>query len=80
MALLHHATLRPSKLELLGAYLRGGSLTQLGAYRFDDPDGEVGIETHIVEGSAGAVLHLPLTYRSEPLAGAEEWAVGTVEL
>jgi hypothetical protein len=79
MALLHRATLRPSKLELLTGYTNGGATELLGAYRFDDPDGEVGIETHLVAHSSGAVLHLPLTYRSEPLAGAEEWAIGTIE-
>ena len=79
MALLHQATLRPSKLELLAAFMGSGALTQLGAYRFDDPAGEVGIETHIVEGSGGAIYHLPLTYRSEPLASADEWVIGTME-
>ena len=53
MALLHKAEIRPSKLELLdgwaqsqpwfvGAPDRG--LSQVGAFRFDDPEGEVGIE------------------------------------
>jgi hypothetical protein len=79
MALLHRATLQPSKLELLAGYLNVGALTPLGAYRFDDPAGEVGIETHLVADPSGAVWHLPLTYRSEPLAGAEEWAVGALE-
>lgn len=79
MALLHKATLQPSKLDLLTAYLRQSSLTQLGAYRFDDPDGEVGIETHLVRDPSGAVWHLPLTYRNDPLPGADEWAVGTVD-
>lgn len=78
MALLHRATLSPSKLELLAGYLNRGELTQLGAYRFDDPAGEVGIECHLVADGTGNVLHLPLTYRSAPLAGADEWALGTV--
>lgn len=79
MALLHKATLQPSKLDLLTAYLRQSSLTQLGSYRFDDPAGDVGIETHLVRDGSGAVWHLPLTYRNEPLAGSEEWAVGKME-
>lgn len=79
MALLHKATLHPSKLDLLASYLRQSSLTQLGAFRFDDPSGEVGIETHVVRDDSGAVWHLPLTYRNEPLGGAEEWAVGTLD-
>lgn len=79
MAILHHATLSPSKLELLTGYLGVGALTKVGAYRFDDPDGEVGIETHLVADPDGNVWHLPLTYRSEPLGGIEEWGVGTME-
>jgi len=79
MALLHQATLQPSKLDLLTRYLRQSSLSMLGAYRFDDPAGLVGIETHIVGDPSGGVWHLPLTYRSEPLGGIEEWAVGTLE-
>jgi len=79
MALLHRATLQPSKLELLTKYLQQNSLVQLGSYRFDDPAGEVGIETHLVKDPSGGVWHLPLTYRNEPLAGAEEWAVGKLE-
>lgn len=79
MALLHKATLQPSKLDLLAGYLHQGSLTQLGSYRFDDPNGQVGIETHLVRDPSGATWHLPLTYRSEPLAFAEEWAVGKME-
>jgi len=79
MALLHKATLHPSKLDLLTGYLRQSSLTQLGAYRFDDPEGQVGIETHLVRDDSGAVWHLPLTYRSAPLPGIEEWAVGTMD-
>ena len=79
MALLHRATLQPSKLDLLGSYLNRGGLELLGSYRFDDPAGQVGIETHLVSDGAGGVLHLPLTYRSEPLDGAEEWALGIIE-
>lgn len=79
MALLHRATLRPSKLELLNAYLNGAATELIGAYRFDDPAGEVGIETHLVRHSSGSTLHLPLTYRAEQLAGADEWLVGKIE-
>lgn len=78
MALLHRATVRPSKLELLASYLGTAGLEQLGAYRFDDPAGQVGIETVLVQAGAD-VLHIPMTYRSEPLAGADEWGIGTFE-
>lgn len=79
MALLHRATLTPSKIDLLTAHLDRGPLTAIGAYRFDDPAGEVGLEAHIVQDTSGTLLHLPLTYRSEPLPGAEEWGVGTMD-
>jgi hypothetical protein len=43
----------------------------IGSYRFDDPDGRVGMETHLVT-AGGALLQIPLTYRDEPLDGAED--------
>jgi hypothetical protein len=88
MATLHSATLIPSKLEMLSAYLpiqswfngsSGSALSVLGAYRFDDPEGEVGIETHILATSTGAVIQMPLTYRSGPVTGADPWLLGTME-
>jgi hypothetical protein len=88
MALLHRADLRPTKLELLSSWLPGrdwfqgpaaGELTRVAAYRFDDPDGQVGIETFLVRYGDGPVHQAPLTYRGAPLAGAEEWLVGTME-
>src|SRR6185503_16299913 len=39
--------------------------------RFDDPDGRVGMETHLAT-AGGALLHVPLTYREAPLDGAED--------
>lgn len=90
MALIHRATLQPTKLELLTAWLpdrpwagraaaEPGAVEQVGAYRFDDPAGEVGLEAHLVECADGTVLHVPLTYRAAPLAGAESALVGTLE-
>jgi hypothetical protein len=87
MALLHQADLRPSKLELLAAWLptrawhRGpaGDLTRVGAYRFDDPGGEVGVETMLVRAGEGPVIQVPLTYRGAPLDGADGWLIGTME-
>jgi len=85
MALIHQATLRPTKIELLTDWLPGRSWStgsvfrQLGAYRFDDPLGAVGIEAFLVQAADGSVLHVPLTYRGAPLAGAEEHLVGTTE-
>ncbi|GAB3957323.1 hypothetical protein GCM10027614_72480 [Micromonospora vulcania] len=50
-----------------------------GAYRFDDPAGEVGIETILVGVADGPVHQVPLTYRAAPLDGADDWLVGTTE-
>jgi hypothetical protein len=88
MALLHQAEIRPTKLELLARWLPGRpwytgpaapDLHRVGAYRFDDPAGEVGIEALLVRAGDGPVLHVPLTYRGEPLAGREAWLVGTMD-
>lgn len=79
MAILHRATLTPTKAEVLAAWAptqswgppEGASIEVVGAFRFDDPEGRVGMETHLV--TAGDVLfQVPLTYRDEPLAGAED--------
>ena len=43
----------------------------IGSYRFDDPDGRVGMETHLVT-AGGTLLQIPLTYRDEPLEGADD--------
>ena len=43
----------------------------IGSYRFDDPDGRVGMETHLVT-AGGVLLQVPLTYRDEPLDGADD--------
>ncbi len=79
MAVLHDAQLVPSKPELLRRWLPtrswwawgDASLSILGAYRFDDPAGEVGIETHLLQVEGGPVLQAPLTYRGAPLATAD---------
>lgn len=88
MALLHRAELRPSKLDLLTAWLpgrpwfagtAGADAIRLAGWRFDDPAGEVGIETMLVRVGDGPVLQVPLTYRGAPLPGADRWLVGTTE-
>lgn len=86
MALIYRATLAPTKIELLTTWLPGRSwakgtteVASAGAYRFDDPANQVGIESILVAAGDGVVLHVPLTYRAAPLAGAEEFLVGTTE-
>ncbi|WP_194822926.1 hypothetical protein [Micromonospora sp. S-DT3-3-22] len=88
MALLHRAEISPSKLELLAGWLpdrpwyagpAGGEPVRVAGYRFDDPAGEVGIETLLVRVGDAPVYQVPLTYRGAPLAGAERWLVGTTD-
>jgi hypothetical protein len=86
MALLYDATLVPSKLELLAAWLPGRSwftgdprVQRLGAYRFDDPAGDVGVETFIVRADGGPVFQVPLTYRNAALPGKDNYLLGTTE-
>jgi hypothetical protein len=87
MALLHAAEIRPTKIEMIRSWAPtqpwftgdDEGLAQVGAYRFDDPDGEVGIETLLVRSGDGPLLQVPMTYRGEALAGADEWLVGEME-
>ncbi|WP_151084122.1 CG0192-related protein [Nocardioides cynanchi] len=86
MALVHDATIDPSKQDLVDAWLpsrpwaAGIEVTaKVGEYRFDDPDGEVGVETILFSAADGRLVQVPLTYRGAPLAGAEEFLVGTTE-
>ncbi|WP_072802062.1 CG0192-related protein [Rhodococcoides yunnanense] len=87
MALLHRATLSPSKLDMMRSWLPNQSWIEnldtsgveiLGAYRFDDPAGAVGIETHLLLVGT-RVVHAPVTYRDAPLEGAERHLVTTME-
>ncbi|WP_062996362.1 maltokinase N-terminal cap-like domain-containing protein [Nocardia mikamii] len=90
MAVVHHTTLEPGKLELLTPWLPTrewftGTTPQLhkaGGFRLDDPDGEVGIEHMLVVDTADAqqpVYHVPMTYRGAPLPGADAALIGTSE-
>jgi hypothetical protein len=85
MAMIHHTTLTPTKLELLATwlprqswYIGGDSeLVRAGGFRLDDPAGDVGIELMAV-GGGQVTYHVPLTYRSAPLP-ADDGLVGTTE-
>ncbi len=77
MARFHLATITPTKAELIAewaptqpwGFAAGVPIEAIGSYRFDDPDGRVGMETHLVT-AGGTLLQVPLTYRDEPLEGA----------
>jgi Maltokinase N-terminal cap domain len=79
MARFHRATITPTKAELIADWAptrpwgppATDPLEVIGAYRFDDPDGRVGMETHLVT-AGGVLLQIPLTYRDEPLEGADD--------
>src|SRR5215212_7701732 len=86
MALFHAATITPTKAELIAGWVptrawgpaAGGDVEVIGSYRFDDPEGRVGMETHLVT-AGGAVLQVPLTYRDAPLDGAEDALISEME-
>jgi hypothetical protein len=84
MALVHRAILSPSKQELIESWLPSRSwvtrltgISKLAEYRFDDPAGQVGVETILWRTAEGAILQTPLTYRAAPLPGAEAHLIGT---
>ncbi|HEX4904987.1 MAG TPA: hypothetical protein VFU93_06030 [Acidimicrobiales bacterium] len=86
MALFHRATIVPTKEELIAAWAptrpwgpaAGEPLEVIGSYRFDDPEGRVGMETHLAT-AGGVLFQVPLTYRDEPLAGADGALITTME-
>ncbi len=61
---------------------RAPRLRRVGGIRWEDPAGEVGIETHIVVDEAGpepVVYQIPLTYRSAPVDALHTALVATAE-
>ncbi|AQP52198.1 maltokinase N-terminal cap-like domain-containing protein [Tessaracoccus flavescens] len=83
MAILHQATLSPTKLTIVTDYLDmlgwgAGPVQQVGSYRYDDPEGEVGVEG-ILATRGSDTFHLPFTYRGEPLKDAEPYLITTME-
>lgn len=88
MAILHgDADITPTKPELLATWLPtqpwftgdASALQHVGSYRFDDPDGEVGMETHLVRAGDGPLFQVPWTYRGAPIDGADAFLVGTMD-
>lgn len=74
MAIIYAAELAPTKPELVEAWLDrqpwggDGPVEVLGSYRFDDPDGEVGVEVLLAQ-RGDRTLQVPFTYRGAPLEG-----------
>ncbi|MCT2591825.1 1,4-alpha-glucan branching protein [Streptomyces sp. N2-109] len=92
MAFVYNTTVTPSKLELLTSWLpgqswylgKGGepSLTKVGGFRLDDPQGEVGLEFMVVTDDSGGQRHtyqVPFSYRGAPLDEAGHALIGTTE-
>jgi len=83
------ADLHPGKPEVVaralsarfGTDLDASDLRMLTSFRFDDPAGEVGCETHIVAvplpAVGDAIVQVPLTYRGAPLDAAPAEALVT---
>jgi hypothetical protein len=86
MGRFHRATLTPTKAEVIAEWAPtqpwgptvSDALDVIGSFRFDDPDGRVGMETHLVT-AGDALLQVPLTYRDTPLDGAADHLVTEME-
>lgn len=89
MADIYSAELNPGKLDVISAWLSRQSwaaeadvapesLKKVTSYRFDDPEGKVGAEIHIVA-AGDRVFQVPLTYRGVELAGADKHLISTME-
>lgn len=93
MAILHKgASLVPTKVELVTGWMpqqrwyagkgHQPQLQRVGGFRFEDPAGEVGVETLLladVAVSPAVVYQVPLTYRGAPLDHIGHALVGTME-
>jgi len=86
MALFHRATITPTKAEFIAGWLPAQTwgpssdvtLDGIGSYRFDDPEGRVGMETHLVA-AGGVVFQVPVTYRDSPLDDSDEALITMME-
>lgn len=86
MALFHRATVTPTKGEVIAEWVptqawgpaAGDDVELIGSYRFDDPDGRVGMEVHLAR-AGGALFQVPLTYRDEPLEGGDAGLIAQME-
>lgn len=87
MADIYSAQLDPGKLDVITKWLTSqdfaagldlAPLETVTAYRFDDPNGKVGLEVHIVR-SGDRYFQVPLTYREAPLEGADEAFIANMD-
>ncbi len=85
MAIIHQATINPTKDQLVEPWLESrpwwdgvAERGPVGTFRFDDPAGEVGMECFLFGSADGSTLFVPLTYRGAALPGAEAHLLGTM--
>ncbi len=86
MGVFHRATITPSKADVIATWIPtqpwgpsgDAAIEVIGAYRFDDPENRVGMETHLVTAD-GVLFQVPLTYRDGPVDGAGEALVTEME-
>jgi len=86
MAIFHMATNSPTKAEVIANWIptqpwgpsTDAMVTLVGSFHFDDPEGRVGMQTHLVD-AGGTLLQVPLTYRDTPLDSAEDALIGQME-
>jgi Maltokinase N-terminal cap domain len=80
-------TLTPHFREFLPPWVAGQpwypgtgipGLRPVGSFRYEDPAGEVGIETHLLT-DGSVVYQLPMTYRGAPLPGLQDALITTAE-
>ncbi len=86
MALYHRAAITPTKPEVVAAFtadqpwcgVHADEVEVIGAFRFDDPLGRVGMESFLAQ-AGGDLVFVPLTYRDEPSEAAADAFICTVE-
>src|ERR1700722_6141801 len=88
MALLYQATLVPSKIELLQAWVPhqpwlddadASTVDAVGGYRLEDPEGEARVRTHLLRAADGQIRQVPGPIRGSPVAGAESLLIATMQ-
>lgn len=91
MGIIYNTSMKPSKNELVAAWLvrqdfftskKEPKLEHVGGFRLEDPAGAVGIEFRLYADNADlsdVIYHVPLTYRDAPLKSAQQYLMGTSE-
>ena len=86
MAIFQVATNNPPKSEIISGWIggqpwgssAGESVDVVWSFHLEDPDGEVGMQVHIVA-SDGLLFQVPLTYRDQRVPDLEQAYIGAME-